>query len=67
MIAARVTDELLNRIDIEVEKARYLDVSRSEVIEIMLEIVLDAVEDKDKFSRNLRARVIEKRKKACAK
>lgn len=62
MIAARVTEKLLERIDLEVAKASYLNASRSEVIEIMLEILFAEVTDEEKFSEYLRGRIIEKRK-----
>lgn len=63
MIAARVSEKLLKEIDLEVDQADYLNVSRSEMIEVMLEVLLTQVKDKDKFSEYLRAQIIEKRKK----
>ena len=63
MIAARVSEKLLKEIDLEVDQADYLNVSRSEMIEVMLEVLLAQVKDKDKFSEYLRAQIIEKRKK----
>ena len=46
----------------EVKEGIYLKLNRSEVIEIMLEMVLEKIEDRDKFSEYLRSRVITKRK-----
>ena len=62
MIAARVSDKLLKEIDLEVDQADYLNVSRSEMIEIMLEVLFMQVKDKDKFSEYLRGQIVEKRK-----
>ena len=46
----------------QVKKGKYLKLSKSEVVEEMLWIVLENITDEEKFSERLRARIIKRRK-----
>jgi len=52
---------LVRELDREVKKGSYLKLSRSEVVEGMLQLLLETV-DRKKFSETLRARIIQIRK-----
>lgn len=58
-----ISEGLEKELSKEVKKGKYLKANRSEVIEMMLEMVFEKVEDRNKFSEYLRGRIIEKRKK----
>lgn len=63
MIAARVSEKLLTALDLEVKNARYLNVSRSEMIETLLEMVFTLPRnERKKVFETVRSRVIKKRK-----
>jgi len=54
--------EIEKQISDEVEKLRYLKATRSEVLEIMLEMFFERFPDHDKLTEELERRVIAKRK-----
>ena len=62
LIASWVKADIVEAIDKEVEKGDYLNTSRSEVIEAMIELLLKNVGNGDKFSETLRGEIIRKRK-----
>ena len=54
--------EIEKQISDEVEKLRYLKATRSEVLEIMLEMFFERFSDRDNLTEELEQRVIAKRK-----
>ena len=50
------------RISAEVKKLKYLKATRSEVIELMMEMLFEKVTDQNSFSEQLERRLIAKRK-----
>lgn len=61
-----IGEKLEKKVGTQVQRGAYLKVTRSEVIEEMLWIVLEQVKNADVFSEKLRVRIIERRKQSEA-